>query len=84
MIKESDCRHNNFICVAIFIKEVFKLSELHQEANIEASFSENGYYLAPGVFSGKLLDEMQVEFDRIVDQLRSSGEDINARWQGSV
>ena len=58
-------------------------SKAHQEANIAASFKDNGYYLASRVFSGNLLDEMQVEFDRVVDQLRRSGEDINARWQGS-
>jgi phytanoyl-CoA hydroxylase len=63
--------------------EVCKLSEIEQVASIESSFSDNGYYLAPAVFSGKLLDEMETEFDRIVEQLHRSGEDINARWQGT-
>ena len=59
------------------------MSSLVQESCVASSFEENGYYLAQGVFSGGLLDEMEAEFDRIVEQLQKSGEDINARWQGS-
>ena len=55
----------------------------HQDQYIAGSFKENGYYLAPAVFTGALLDKMEAEFDRIVDQLQRSGEDINARWQGA-
>ena len=53
------------------------------ELNIASTFTDNGYYLAPAVFSGDLLEAMEVEFDRIVAQLQRSGEDINARWRGS-
>jgi ectoine hydroxylase-related dioxygenase (phytanoyl-CoA dioxygenase family) len=54
-----------------------------QDGDIALSFQENGYYLARATFSGQLLDAMETAFDRIVDQLQRSGEDINARWQGS-
>ncbi len=47
-------------------------------------FNEQGFYLAKGVFSHDEIDELEVEFDRIVTQLQSSGEEINARWQGAA
>jgi ectoine hydroxylase-related dioxygenase (phytanoyl-CoA dioxygenase family) len=51
-------------------------------AAIQESFTENGYYLARGVYSPEELREMERDFDRIVEQLVASGEQINARWGG--
>lgn len=50
--------------------------------DIKAFFEENGYYLAKGVFSPDEVQALEEDFDRIVAQLQSSGEAINARWGG--
>ncbi len=55
-------------------------SKVDSVPNIADFFGQNGYYLAKGVFSEEFLRQMEVDFDRIVGQLESSGEDINARW----
>lgn len=44
-------------------------------------FNEQGYYLAKGVFSAETIRTLEDEFDRIVQQLEASGENINARWE---
>jgi ectoine hydroxylase-related dioxygenase (phytanoyl-CoA dioxygenase family) len=49
---------------------------------IHEFFTENGFYLARGVYSPDELREMERDFDRIVEQLVASGEQINARWGG--
>ena len=48
--------------------------------NISSSFMKDGYYLARQVFSDARLRNMENDFDRVVEQLESSGENINARW----
>ncbi len=45
-------------------------------------FARDGYYLARGVFSEAMLGELEADFDRIVAQLKRSGEEVNARWRG--
>ncbi|MGH7145804.1 MAG: phytanoyl-CoA dioxygenase family protein [Planctomycetota bacterium] len=45
-------------------------------------FDENGYYVAKGVFSKAELAHLTAEFDRIVDQLLNSGEEVQVRWGG--
>jgi phytanoyl-CoA hydroxylase len=45
-------------------------------------FARDGYYLAHMVYSGRLLRDLEEDFDRIVGQLERSGEDVNARWRG--
>jgi ectoine hydroxylase-related dioxygenase (phytanoyl-CoA dioxygenase family) len=52
-------------------------------AEITEFFQKNGYYLAKGVYSPAEVAELEPAFDRIVDQLSSSGENINARWGGA-
>ena len=47
------------------------------------SFLRDGFSVARGVFTGELLAAMLTDFDRIVEQLVASGEEINARWQGA-
>lgn len=57
----------------------------HQSRNYSDAaefFAENGYYIAKGVFNGDVLKGLESDFDRIVDQLVQSGEEINARWSG--
>jgi phytanoyl-CoA hydroxylase len=51
-------------------------------AAIRTFFQENGCYIARGVFSAQEVAELEVDFDRIVEQLTASGEQINARWGG--
>lgn len=52
-------------------------------AEIKASFEQNGYFVARGVFGAGELSKLEEDFDRIVAQLVASGEDVNARWSGS-
>lgn len=49
---------------------------------IRSEFYEKGFYHAKGVFSATEVAELEKDFDRIVHQLLSSGEDTNARWGG--
>jgi ectoine hydroxylase-related dioxygenase (phytanoyl-CoA dioxygenase family) len=51
-------------------------------AEIRAFYETQGYYIARGLFSPAEVHELEVDFDRIVDQLVASHEDINARWGG--
>jgi hypothetical protein len=48
--------------------------------DVRNTFETQGYYLAKHVYDGDLLTAMTADFDRIVAQLITSGEDINARW----
>lgn len=43
-------------------------------------FDQNGYFLAEQVFTKPSLRLMETDFDRIVDRLEKTGQDINARW----
>lgn len=52
------------------------------QQSIRDFFDENGYYVAKGAFSPAEIAELETDFDRIVDQLVRSGEEINARWTG--
>ena len=51
---------------------------------IKAFFEENGYYHARGVFSREELATLEEDFDRIVQQISSTGESVNARWGGAT
>jgi len=42
-------------------------------------FEREGWWLAKGLFADEV-DELESEFDRILEQLHQSGEAINARW----
>ncbi len=53
-------------------------------SSISEFFKENGYYHARGVFAPALMRDLERDFDRIVHQLLSSGENINARWGGGA
>jgi phytanoyl-CoA hydroxylase len=46
-------------------------------------FNEHGYYVAKAVYSPAEVAELEHDFDRIVTQLLSSDENINARWKGA-
>jgi len=48
--------------------------------NFLTHFNDNGFALEKDVFSSNQISEYETEFDRIVTQLKSSGEHINARW----
>ncbi len=45
-------------------------------------FRDHGYALARGLISAERLVALEADFDRIVGQLRASGEPVNARWGG--
>ena len=47
---------------------------------IREFFDQNGYYLAKDVYSSDEIESMESDFDRIVGQLSSGDENINARW----
>lgn len=51
-------------------------------SSIAQDFEERGYYLAKGVYSPTEVRSLEEDFDRIVAQITSSGEDTNARWSG--
>jgi ectoine hydroxylase-related dioxygenase (phytanoyl-CoA dioxygenase family) len=53
-------------------------------AEITKFFQENGYYHARGVYSTAEIRELENDFDRIVQQLTVSGEEIEARWTGAA
>lgn len=52
--------------------------------NISSFFQENGYYLAKGLFSKSEIAVLERDFDKIVEQLRLSGDKIDATWQGAA
>ena len=54
---------------------------LDTPSSINSYFDENGYYLAQGIYSESDLQKLETDFDRIVEKLESSGEDVNARWE---
>ena len=43
-------------------------------------FTEHGYFHAPGVFQGKELETLQAAFDQCCEQLTTTNEETNARW----
>lgn len=45
-------------------------------------FAEDGYFIAKGVYSPEEVQLLEGDFDRIVNQILSSGESVNARWTG--
>ena len=47
---------------------------------IRNAYLEHGYYHARAVFSPAEVAELTAEYDRIVAQLLTSGDDLNARW----
>ena len=45
-----------------------------------SAFNEEGYYLAKGLFSQRAISYLEKEFDKIINQINASNENINARW----
>lgn len=54
----------------------------HADTEIGKQFARDGYYIAKGVFSKAEVEALERDFDRIVDQILSSGEHVNATWGG--
>lgn len=52
------------------------------QTTIREAFERDGFYLARALFDPAEIAELERDFDRIVDQLVSSNEEINARWSG--
>ena len=46
----------------------------------KATFKQSGYLLAKGLFKKPETVIFEQEFDKIISQLKKSGENINARW----
>ena len=57
-------------------------SRIMDFAAIREAFERDGYYLAKGVFSSEEVEGLEKDFDRIVAQITSSGEETNAKWGG--
>ncbi len=53
-------------------------------SDIRKFFHENGYYFARGVYSSAEIAVMENDFDRVVEQLLKSDENVNARWGGKL
>ena len=53
-------------------------------SDIGKFFHENGYYFAKGIYSAEEIQAMESDFDRVVDQLLKSDENVNARWGGQI
>ncbi len=53
-------------------------------SDIGQFFQENGYYFAKGVYSPEEVKLMEHDFDRVVDRLVKSDENVNARWGGKL
>lgn len=51
-------------------------------SSLRQDFETNGFALAKSVFTGRQLADMERDFDRIVEQLSASGEDVIATWKG--
>jgi len=51
-------------------------------SEIASAMARDGYYVARGVFSPQEMAALEQDFDRIVDQVVSSGEHANATWTG--
>jgi hypothetical protein len=46
-------------------------------------FARDGFFHAKGVFDSTLIEGLEEDFDRVLTQLRSSGENIDATWGGA-
>ena len=44
------------------------------------TFNEQGYYLSRGLFSQRAISYLEKGFDKIINQINASNENINARW----
>ncbi len=52
------------------------------DTEVGRQFAEDGYYLAKGVFNAAQVAELEADFDRIVAQISSAQESVNAMWGG--
>ena len=48
--------------------------------NLHNNFKSNGFAIAENIFQPEIIQTWIEEFDKIVIQLKESGEDLNARW----
>ena len=49
-----------------------------------SKFNQQGFYLARGLFTRNTIFYLNKEFDRIIDQINTSNESINARWNSKL
>jgi len=71
---------NRFIKVITPINYNFILKLDKQSNEIKNKFVEDGYYHAKQVYNTIEISTLEFEFDRVVDQLLKSKEDIDATW----
>ncbi len=50
---------------------------------VQSDFQKDGFYLAKGIFKDQI-QPLETSFDRIVNQLEGSKDNINAVWSGEV
>lgn len=58
--------------------------QLPDVQSIHDQFARDGFYLAKNVYDSARIASLEHDFDRIVDQLIDSGEEINAAWKGEA
>ena len=51
---------------------------------IQKRFRKYGYLLKSGLYTKSNISRYEAEFDKIIKQLRRSGENINARWKSCL
>lgn len=49
-----------------------------------SKFNQQGFYLARGLFTQNAIFYLNKEFDRIIDQINTGNENINARWNSKL
>jgi len=54
------------------------------DPSTKRDFDRDGYYVAKGLLGGAELERLNIEFDRITDQLTSDGAEANATWRGKA
>ena len=59
-----------------------KLWSLNQDKKL--AFKQSGYLLEKGLFKQSEAVIFEQEFDKIISQLKKSGENINARWRSGL
>ncbi len=52
--------------------------------SLRRQWATDGCVLLKGVFDAAEVAAMELDFDRVVEQLHASGEDVNARWESAA
>lgn len=56
------------------------VSNAEKSSDLRSFYEENGYAIARGAIDPATVARLTTDFDRVVQQMEGSGENINARW----